>query len=236
MYRPFLADENNNSFNNGVTAVEDALTVYRTLRNDKPMTAQPKFYAQAYQIFSVAVTLAALLLVERTIPQAAQFRVDIQAMATDLGVLEAQASPVPVAMNGRSVLIKMIKLFEQGESCSPEDTERLVPDISTILGGEISTRAYLGRRTTQGPQHQSSPGRITLVGEERALTQDEGYHDASDPVIDAHLDAPDLSFGPMVEPGEVMFDFDEFPLSDSYALFSWDMTGLLSNATAGRPP
>lgn len=239
MYRPFLADQTNDSFNACIAAVEDALTVYRTLRDDKPMTSQPKFYAQAYQIFSVAVTLAALLLVERTIPQAAQFRVDIQTMATDLEVLEAQASPVPVAVNGRSVLLKMIKLFEQGDSCSPEDAERLVPAISTILGGESSTRAYLGRRTTQGSQHQSSVGQATPATELRAFAQGQEYHDVVGSMENVQTDdRDDLPFDPMIEPGEGMFDFDEFQLADSYGLFGWDMTGLLSDASASilRPP
>ncbi|KAK5034542.1 hypothetical protein LTS07_003463 [Exophiala sideris] len=231
MYRPFLADHTNNSFDKCLLAVEDALTVYKTLRDDEAVASQPKFYAQAYQIFSVAVTLAALLLVERIIPQAAQLRVDIQAMATDLGVLEDQASPVPVAVNGRSVLLRMIKLFEQGASCSPEDTERLVPDLSTILGGESSTRAYLGRRTGHGSQRQSSVVQVTPAAERGTSAQVQEYHTVADPVTNDQL-----SFDPMVEPGEGIFDFDEYQLEDPYGLFSWDMTGLLSDAAAGTRP
>ena len=236
MYRPFLADQSNNSFNECLAAVEDALLVYRTLRDDKPMKSQQKFYPQAYQIFSVAVTSAALLLVERTIPQAAQFRIDIQTMATDLGVLEDQASPVPVAANGRRVLLKMIELFEQGDTCSPEDTERLVPDISIILGGESSTRAYLGRRTCHGLQHLRTPGQSTTVAEQVPSAQDQEQHNAADPLMNTLVDDQDLSFDPMLEPGEGMFDFDQFQLEDPYELFSWDMTGLLSDATTGMRP
>ncbi|KAI1620036.1 fungal-specific transcription factor domain-containing protein [Exophiala viscosa] len=236
MYRPFLADQSNNAFNECLAAVEDALLVYRTLRDDKSMRSQQKFYPQAYQIFSVAVTLAALLLVERIIPQAAQFRVDVQTMATDLKVLEDQASPVPVAANGHRVLLKMMELFEQGDTCSPEDTERLVPDISIILGGESSTRAYLGRRVCHGLQHQRMLGQTTTVAEQIPSAQGQEHHNAADPVMNTLVDDQDLSFDPMLEPGEGMFDFDQSQLEDPYELFSWDMTGLLSDATTGMRP
>src|SRR5690348_14316989 len=114
MYRPFLSDHNSTAFHNCTKAIEDALAVYRTLRGNKGMRTQQKFYPQAYQIFSVAVTMATLLLVEGTIPNSAQSRIEIQKMASDLGLLEAQACPVPVAANGRKVLLKMLSFFEQG--------------------------------------------------------------------------------------------------------------------------
>lgn len=231
MYRPFLADQNTDAFNNCIAAVEDALTVYRSIRSHKPMKLQQKFYAQAYQIFLVAVTLAALLLVERTIPNAAQFRVDIQTMADDLGVLEIQACPVPVAVNGRNILLKMISLFEQGDSCSPEDAERLVPDISIILGGERTTRAYLGRRTAEEPQSSAARDHMSTATAHTEASQDIQSQDNAD--TPSQFDEHALDFGQTIELSDTWFGLDDLQLTDSYGLFSWDMTGLLSDAVGG---
>lgn len=233
MYRPFL-DNVTSAFDTCIGAVEDALAVYRTLRSNKPIATQQKFYPQAYQIFSVAVTLAALLLVERAIPNAARFRFDIHSMAADLGLLEAQSCPVPVAVNGRNVLLKMISLFEQGESCSPEDAERLVPDISIILGGENTTRAYLGRRTTIETQDYDQVA--AQLGDDIDLGDVSGQHQDSDMTTGqlANVRPTDhqLSLTPLIGGTEGLFDMDDFQLSDSYSLFNWDMTGLLSDALA----
>ncbi|KIY02625.1 uncharacterized protein Z520_01090 [Fonsecaea multimorphosa CBS 102226] len=234
MYRPFL-DNVTSAFDTCIGAVEDALTVYRALRDNKPIGTQQKFFPQAYQIFSVAVTLAALLLVERTIPNAARFRVDIQSMAADLGLLEAQACPVPVAVNGRNVLLEMISLFEQDDSCSPQDAERLVPDISIILGGENTTRAYLGRRTAaETPHHrrtQTQPGDdIGLGGVDEQI---QGSEITTGQLTNTQLIDHDLSLTPLIGGGaNGLFDLDDFHLGDSYGLFNWDMTGLLSDALA----
>ncbi|KAJ9634999.1 hypothetical protein H2204_005954 [Knufia peltigerae] len=224
MYRPFL-DSVTSAFDTCIGAVEDALATYRTLRRNEPIVTQQKFYPQAYQIFSVAVTLATLLLVERTVPNAARFRVDVHNMADDLGLLEAQACPVPVAVNGHNVLLKILSLFEQGESCSPEDAERLVPDISIILGGENTTRAYLRRRTAtetqQSNQVQAHLGDVRDQG-------DGGRQLQGSEVTTGQL----ISLTPLLGAAEGLFDLDDFDLSDSYGLFDWDMTGLLSDALA----
>ncbi|KIW21514.1 hypothetical protein PV08_02094 [Exophiala spinifera] len=233
MYRPFL-DTVTSAFDTCIAAVEGSLAVYRTLRRNRPIATQQKFYPQAYQIFSVAVTLAALLLVERTIPNAARFRVDIQSMAADLGLLETQACPVSIAVNGRSVLLKMISLFEQGDSCSPEDAEGLVTDISIILGGENTTRAYLGRRTAAETRN-GNQGHANL-GDGNAQADISGGLLGSEispaQLMDAQPTDQVLSLTPLVGGVEGLFAWDDFQLSDPYGLFNWDMTGLLSDVLA----
>lgn len=242
MYRPFLTEQNNVAFQNCAKAVEDALAVYRCLRGEKGMSSQQKFYPQAYQIFSVAVTMASLLLVERGLPESPQSRLEIQAMASDLGLVETQKCPVPVAVNGRKILLRMLTLFEQGESCSPEDTERLVPDISIILGGENSTRAYLGRRTVQTPEDQlRTPSQAQAQTEPAQQEEQSTRHQqiggtgATSGLPTPHngrVEEDDLSFMQFSDTGGLQFDFDGVQLSDSYDLFGWDMTGLLSDAMA----
>uniref|UniRef100_A0A8H7K5F1 Transcription factor domain-containing protein n=1 Tax=Bionectria ochroleuca TaxID=29856 RepID=A0A8H7K5F1_BIOOC len=136
MYRPFLANRVENAWENVVKAAEDALAVYRTLRLDGTTTSRQKFSTQAYQVFSVAVTVAALLLVEGSLPIPDAYNL-IKDMAMDLRMLENQGCLVPVATHGHQVLLKMLTFFDRrwADPVSPEDAKRLVPDISTILGG-----------------------------------------------------------------------------------------------------
>jgi len=264
MYRPFLAEQSGLAWANCLSAVEDAMAVYRPLRKNMSSGMQQKFLAQAYQIFSVAVTMVTILLVERSMPHFSRFKSDVEIMTADLGLVDAQACPVPVAVNGRKVLLKMLALLEQG--CSPEDAERLVPDISIIIGGENTTRAYLGRRETQESSSvsrratQPTSGRVqgSLSTAPAGPVQHEQLHDSanrglhnhelnpgatvtpttSDAVLSASTygsiipnlgDAASVSI-PFPDPSDFSFDFGDFQLSDSYDLFGWDMTGLLSGA------
>ncbi|KAK5055422.1 hypothetical protein LTR84_013172 [Exophiala bonariae] len=239
MYRPFLADRTNTAWTNCLVAVEDAMAVYRTLRENKSVGMRQKFFPQAYQVFSVAVTMVTMLLVERSMPHFTRFKRDIEAMTADLGLVDEQACPVPVAVNGRKVLLKMLALLEQG--CSPEDAEGLVPNISSVIGGENTTRAYLGRRGLQEspsqvplsdvtPQHQPRQ-QFSQNHEVNGVLQNEELTSAFEPIAQI---APDdeTSLMPFPEPSDFSFDFDDFQLSDTYDLFGWDMTGLLSGAVA----
>lgn len=239
MYRPFLADQTNTAWANCLVAVEDAMAVYRTLRESKSVGMQQKFFPQAYQIFSVAVTMVTILLVERSMPHFARFKQDVEAMAADLGLVDEQACPVPVAVNGRKVLLKMLALLEQG--CSPEDAEGLVPNISSVIGGENTTRAYLGKRGLQGTpsqdplldatsqQHSNRP--LSHVNEVNQAVQTEDVIPTFRPGVQS-APGDETSLIPFPEPSDFSFDFDDFQLSDSYDLFGWDMTGLLSGAVA----
>ncbi|RVX67764.1 hypothetical protein B0A52_07887 [Exophiala mesophila] len=230
MYRAFLSDSSKRAQLNCARAVEDALAVYRSMRSAKSFQAQQKFFPQAYQVFSVAVTLVTLLLVERaSVPDPAAARRDVETMAADLALLEAQECGVPVAVNGRKVLLTMLSLLEQGEQCSPDDTERLVPSISVILGGETSTREYLGRRVESPTAHiATTPGVDDQSGHAGEPLDDEARL-AQSTIQDI---GPSVPLGELTEGTDMMFDYADLQLEDSYDLFSWDMTGLLSDAAA----
>lgn len=237
MYRPFLADQTSIAWTNCLTAVEDAMAVYRTLRENKSLGMQQKFFPQAYQVFSVAVTMVTILLVERSMPHFSRFKRDVETMAADLGLVDEQACPVPVAADGRKVLLKMLALLDQG--CSPEDAEGLVPNISSVIGGENTTRAYLGRRGLQGtpghvpfadPVSQQQQTGLNGEGGGQLLPTEDTISIFEPAVQSATGDGTTLM--PFPEPSDFSFDFDDFQLSDSYDLFGWDMTGLLSGAVA----
>ncbi|KIX09198.1 uncharacterized protein Z518_00277 [Rhinocladiella mackenziei CBS 650.93] len=77
--------------------MDNILTVYRSLRrNQTDEHPQQKSYPQTYQIFSVAVTLAALLLVEQTILNAAQARLETETIASDHGLSRSRNSAPPI--------------------------------------------------------------------------------------------------------------------------------------------
>lgn len=234
MYRPFLSARVEDAWTNVVKAAEDAMVVYRTLRTDRAPTSHQKFFAQAYQVFSVAVTVAALLLVEGSLPIANVYR-QIKDMAMDLKILEDQGCPVPVAVHGRQVLLKMLALCDGRVTnpASPEDAQRLVPDISVILGGENTTRAYMGRLASQVqmntpnttvsptqpvPLHEHEAGQMAEASGERNPLEVAGFSPQS--LID-----PPWS-GVLEDLDPDMFLEDVRPLG----LLNWDMTGLLIDA------
>ncbi|KAL6880894.1 fungal-specific transcription factor domain-containing protein [Trichoderma novae-zelandiae] len=149
MYRPFLASRVGASWAKCIEAAKDAMAVYRTIRNNRSITSLQKFLPQAYQIFSVAVTVTALLLVEGSLP-IVDVRQQIRDMAEDLGILEDQGCVSPVASRGRQVLLKMLSLVDMGKddssaSASEQDTDGLVEGIGFIFGGEQAARTYMQR-------------------------------------------------------------------------------------------
>ncbi|UKZ80391.1 hypothetical protein TrVFT333_008150 [Trichoderma virens FT-333] len=127
MYRPFLSPRIGDSWAKCIEAAEDAMVVYRTIRTNRSITSLQKFLPQAYQIFSVAVTVTALLLVEGSLP-ILNVRQQIRDMAEDLQILEVQGCVSPVASRGRQVLLKMLSLVDMGNngpSPSDQDTDSL---------------------------------------------------------------------------------------------------------------
>ncbi|CAM1508106.1 Fc.00g049540.m01.CDS01 [Cosmosporella sp. VM-42] len=234
MYRPFLSARIEDAWNNIVKAANDSLVVYRTLRTDRAPTSHQKFFAQAYQVFSVAVTVAALLLVEGSlpIPNVCQ---QIKDMAMDLKILEDQGCPVPVATHGRQVLLKMLALCDSRATnpTSPEDAQRLVPDISVILGGENTTRAYMGRLASQAqmntPTTTISPAQNPppLEQEEEATVENAMERNPAEISAFSPQSLIDPPWGGML--GDLdpdLFLEDARPLG----LLNWDMTGLLADA------
>jgi hypothetical protein len=218
MYRPFLSTKESESWSRCAGAAEDALAVYRTLRNDPSPSSRQKFFAQAYQVFSVAVTVAALLLVDGDLPilNASQ---QIEDMTSDLKMLDEQGCPVLIATQGRRVLLKMLSMYKEGEASSPVDAQRLVPDISIILGGEQVTREYMERLTTQ--RIVSDPTPSSSVPPSQMREQREA-------VDETLLGSTGLFLGSMLDD---MPDFDPeiFPDALTSGLLNWDMSGLLSS-------
>lgn len=161
MYRPFISHRIGDSWTKCIEAAEDAMAVYRTLRWNKSSTSLQKFLPQAYQMFSVAVTVTALLLVEGSLPIPNVWQ-QIKNMADDLKILEDEGCVSPVASRGRQVLTKMLSLVEMGNNGAPvpEDTEDLVADISFIFGGEQAAQTYLQRLASR---NQRRGGRDTSV-------------------------------------------------------------------------
>lgn len=154
MYRQFLHPRTGMAWENCVSAVQDSMLAYRSLPLQITQSSRQKFLPQAYQVFSVAVTAVALLLVEGSLPIPDVYQ-QIRNMAKDLGMLERQGCRVPIAIHGRRVLRKMLELCEARAttmtSTSPEEAQTLVPDISIILGGERVTRAYMNRLQEPSP-------------------------------------------------------------------------------------
>ena len=234
MYRPFLSARIEDAWNNIVKAANDSLVVYRTLRTDRAPTSHQKFFAPAYQVFSVAVTVAALLLVEGSLPIPNVYQ-QIKDMAMDLKMLEDQGCSVPVATHGRQVLLKMLALCDSRatNANSPEDAQRLVPEISVILGGENTTREYMGRLASQA-QMNTPTTTISPVQNAPPLEQ----HDTStaEPVVGTNpVDVSVFSPQSLIDPpwGGMLVDLDQdmfFEDARPLGLLSWDMTGLLVDA------
>ncbi|KAL7937343.1 fungal-specific transcription factor domain-containing protein [Trichoderma chlorosporum] len=147
MYRPFLSTRVGDSWAKCIEAAEDALAVYRTIRTNRSITSLQKFLPPVYQIFSVSVTVTALLLVEGSLP-ILNVRQQIRDMAEDLKILEDQGCVSPVASRGRQVLLKMLNLVDMGNNgplASDRDTDALVSSIGFIFGGEQAARTYMQR-------------------------------------------------------------------------------------------
>jgi hypothetical protein len=223
MYRPFLSTKESEPWSRCAGAAEDALAVYRTLRKDLSPASRQKFFAQAYQVFSVAVTVASLLLVEGSlpIPNASQ---QIEDMTSDLKMLNEQECPVPIATHGRLVLLKMLSMCKEGGVSSPVEAQRLVPDISTILGGDQVTIEYMDRLATQ--RNMSQPAPSPPVRQSQLGGQ-------SDTVDENLVETGGLFLGSIMDdlPEEIRLDFDAdtFPEVPMSGLLNWDMTGFLSS-------
>ncbi|KAB5525530.1 hypothetical protein GE09DRAFT_976471 [Coniochaeta sp. 2T2.1] len=227
MYRPFLSARVEDAWGNVVKAAEDALVVYRTLRTHRAPTSHQKFLPQAYQVLSVAVTLVALLLVEGTLPIPDVYR-QIRDMALDLKMLEDQGCPVPVATHGRQVLLKMLALCDNQVvgSASPEDAQRLVPDIAVILGGERTTRAYIHRLASHSQQQMRTPTTTASPAQEVTGAGQDAAEFSPQSLID-------ISWSGMLEDLDpAMFLQDDGSLD----LLAWDMTGILAEAQSRHDP
>lgn len=236
MYRPFLSTGLEGARHRCLEAALDAVAVYKTLRKDVSQTSWHKFLPQAYQIFSVSVTVAALLLVEGNIDMPSLYE-SIKDMVTDLQILDRKGCHVPVATQGRKILLKLLSLIEMRVAGlpSPDETESLVPQISGIMGGERTTREYMGRLADDPSPATRTNENLREPGTGYTKSQTIGP-EVDRPVLREHEDGLEVSWmGSLLE---MSFDDLETGLDSEYmldapdtmALFNWDMTGFLANA------
>lgn len=171
MYRPFISHRIGDSWAKCIEAAEDAMAVYRTLRRNKSSTSLQKFLPQAYQVFSVAVTVTALLLVEGSLPIPNVWQ-QIRNMADDLKILEDEGCVSPVASRGRQVLTKMLSLADLVNSGAPvpEVTDDLVSGIGFIFGGEEAAQTYLQRLASRNQRHSGRDTSVPSTLSERKAT------------------------------------------------------------------
>jgi hypothetical protein len=75
--------------------------------------------------------------VERTFPSL-RIRKDIEMVIADLAQRETA-----VAVDGSKLLQKMLNMYERRDQFNPRESERLVPAIAAVFGGEQTTQNYL---------------------------------------------------------------------------------------------
>lgn len=141
MYRPFLHPPVGTAPRICIESAEDVLSVYSLLRSScsEQLRRSPKFIVQSYQIYSAAVALAAFLLVERTFPSL-RIRKDIEMVIADLAQRETAEA---VGVDGSKLLQKMLDMYDRRDQFNPRESERLIPAIAAVFGGEQTTRNYL---------------------------------------------------------------------------------------------
>ncbi|KAJ2965179.1 hypothetical protein NQ176_g10743 [Zarea fungicola] len=118
----------------------------------------------------------------------------------------------------------MISYYEHRQPYTPHDAEKLVSDISVILGGEQATRAYLDRYPVeQGSGSSTSathPPPMATVTVAAAETPIQGTLQLeSQPSQECVLDMETPNFG-----------YQTFDTTIPLDLLNWDMTGLLNDA------
>ncbi|WEW62004.1 hypothetical protein PRK78_007504 [Emydomyces testavorans] len=160
MNRPFIHTRTGQSWDVCAKAANEVLSVYHCLRNRnvEEFRKSQKFLIQGYQIFSAAVALAAFLLVERSFP-ADNIRKDIEVVISDLGYTDTQ---IPTAADGTKILISMLEMHDRRELHEPVEPETLVSEISSVFGGELTTRKYL-KRCDIGYVLNDDPGTATTI-------------------------------------------------------------------------
>jgi hypothetical protein len=241
MYRPFLGAGIDGARDTCVKAAVDAVSVYKALRQDISEAFWLKFLPQAYQIFSVAVTVAALFLVEGNL-EVPDLYESMKDMVMDLQVVERRGCQVPVTIQGRKILLRMMSLIDTRNRSvpSPEEAHSLVPQISVVMGGERTTREYMNRlgdapannemvtpASTGPPDHdhwQDAQGNVEAGTSSTRRDSDELDNSWMTPLLDLSFSDMEMGFdsGGMVEAPSNM------------ALFNWDMTGFLINAQHGE--
>lgn len=154
MYRPFLQARIPEAWDKCVHAAESALDVYRALRaqNLGEFRRSSKFKGTSYQIFSVATFLSLFLLIERPSP-ADKIRSDIDIVLSDLEYGSRHHDCHPAQAERTKVLRQIIAICDSQDPTSrPNATMQIIRIISTVFGGESSSRSYLNRERPARPR------------------------------------------------------------------------------------
>lgn len=176
MFRPFIHHDFGDALHRCVAASSSALAVYKSLRNPDiaRFRRSQKMHFQAYQVFAAAVTMSTLLLVEMP-PNAEPIRSDIELILEDLHAcneLVGDSRLIPLISDGEKVIRRILGLYDVRLKRGPKETRNhtrgfasgqplnaaitLVPQISSVFGGESSARRYLERCATE--QSEGSTG------------------------------------------------------------------------------
>ena len=160
MNRPFLHARIGESWRVCFQAARELLAPYRRMRELDPdrFRRSQKFAVQGYQAYAAAVTIAAFLLVERSLPDFSSeyMRQDVDMVISDLQLQDLG----PLVADGIKILQKMLHMIdhrgrEHSGTKDPQTRESLVRDIAPVFGGEQPTRSYL-KQTGDGGGGSSS--------------------------------------------------------------------------------
>ena len=205
MFRPFLHPLVHDSWDRCVQAATNALAVYKQIRAVDPshFHRSQKFPTQNYQIFSVAVALAVFLLVEQP-TNSEGIRADIVLIIEDLQYLEEADIRIPLVVDGRKVLKKILKMCDRRRRVDGAEPTALVPAIYSVFGGENTARKYLERCAIE------------------YIINDKRGQDSAGP-SEATFE---VNFAPSSEPvslGDINLDSDLSSIAYNHSTNDWDM-------------
>ncbi|KAI1624807.1 hypothetical protein EDD37DRAFT_363282 [Exophiala viscosa] len=198
IHRPFLHPRVGDAWNVTLTAAEGALSVYRTLRIDglEKLRKHMRSGVQMHQIFSVAVTLAILLLVEQPEPstQTKAIRASIELVVSDLDALALRES-IPSAADESRIIRGILEMYDCPEKAEAGD---LITNIHTVTGGKNNIEHYLQQRRQLGTrrfQALSEPSKLELGSAEQRYPTPDMYFDV------LQYDLSQYDFGNFVDYG-----------------------------------
>jgi hypothetical protein len=230
MYRPFIHSDTG-AWEMTLTAARDALAVYEVLRTVHTHQPQsPRKYGIAhYQVYSVAVTLAVLLLVETPVPdeRIAAIRSCIELVISDLDQLSREEK-IPVALEESKIISQILEMYDSPEQTKGLSSDQLVAQIYTVVGGRMTTKNYLERGSAHLTPH-SAMSQQPVVTDERDRSQsklrsqspDSPWSVGSGQYLDMHLGAnlPHQEhhiIGDYIEYGYLDWNWDSVLSMDNY--------------------
>ncbi|KFY34774.1 hypothetical protein V494_06493 [Pseudogymnoascus sp. VKM F-4513 (FW-928)] len=138
MYWPFITTKPDTAWEVIMAAASDALTVYQMIRGmqQRPIKDLQNCGIIYYQLFSVAVTLASLLLVHRPEfhNQVRVIRGRIETVALDLAQLSTEEVS-PLASEQSKIIGEILEMYDFPSKVDPRSTNLLISQLRMALGG-----------------------------------------------------------------------------------------------------